>query len=193
MNTDPLVSVAAAARAVGLSRQTLHDQVNRGAVRSHVDPDGRRKVRVSEVVADRRRLVASDMRPLSGPSGSKTAAGKPKAKPAPTFPIRDSSGAVIGHATLDDLIAEYGSLDAAEAAAGPDGNIRLTMVSVSEFDAWMAKATDDALTGTPAARVYLDHLEVDASRADAEALLAAYRRGDHAAIRALHGRLGVRA
>ncbi len=46
--SDPLMSVSAAARAVGVDQSTLAKQVRQGLVRSH---DG--KVRLSEVLADR--------------------------------------------------------------------------------------------------------------------------------------------
>ena len=45
---DPLISVSAAARAIGVHQSTLSKQIREGAVRSH---DG--KVRLSEVLADR--------------------------------------------------------------------------------------------------------------------------------------------
>ncbi|WP_063688817.1 hypothetical protein [Bradyrhizobium stylosanthis] len=51
---DPLISIAAAAKAIGLNRSTLSRQVNLGLVRSH---DG--KVRLSEVLADRRSKIAA--------------------------------------------------------------------------------------------------------------------------------------
>ncbi len=47
-NLDPLLSVSAAAREIGVHQSTLSKQVREGAVRSH---DG--KVRLSEVLADR--------------------------------------------------------------------------------------------------------------------------------------------
>ncbi len=47
-NLDPLISISAAAREIGVHQSTLSKQVREGAVRSH---DG--KVRLSEVLADR--------------------------------------------------------------------------------------------------------------------------------------------
>lgn len=47
-DADPLISVSAAARAIGVDKSTLAKQVRQGAVRSH---EG--KVRLSEVLADR--------------------------------------------------------------------------------------------------------------------------------------------
>ena len=48
MTSEPLVSVSAAAREIGVHRSTLQSQVNAGQVRSH---EG--KVRLSEVLEDR--------------------------------------------------------------------------------------------------------------------------------------------
>lgn len=50
--TEPLLSVAAAAREIGVHKSTLARQIRSGAVRSH---EG--KVRVFEVRADRKRRV----------------------------------------------------------------------------------------------------------------------------------------
>lgn len=47
-NLDPLISISAAAREIGVHQSTLSKQVREGAIRSH---DGR--VRLSEVLADR--------------------------------------------------------------------------------------------------------------------------------------------
>ena len=46
--SDPLISISAAARDIGVDQSTLSKQVRQGLVRSH---DG--KVRLSEVLADR--------------------------------------------------------------------------------------------------------------------------------------------
>ena len=66
--SEPLVSIAAAARAVGISRQTLHEQVKLRAVRSHGG-----KVRVSEVRRDRAANIDRTKRPFTGPAGRRTA------------------------------------------------------------------------------------------------------------------------
>lgn len=52
MAEEPLISIAAAAREVGLNKSTLSRQVNSGAIRSH---DG--KVRLSEVYEDRAKNI----------------------------------------------------------------------------------------------------------------------------------------
>jgi hypothetical protein len=48
MSDEPLISVAEAAREIGLNRSTLSRQVSAGAIRSHGG-----KVRLSEILADR--------------------------------------------------------------------------------------------------------------------------------------------
>jgi transposase-like protein len=53
MSDEPLISVAEAAREIGLNRSTLSRQVNAGRIRSH---DG--QVRLSEVLADRKAKIA---------------------------------------------------------------------------------------------------------------------------------------
>ena len=55
MQTDPLISVAAAAKKIGLNRSTLSRQVADGSVRSH-----RGQVRLSEVLEDRAKNIDLD-------------------------------------------------------------------------------------------------------------------------------------
>jgi hypothetical protein len=51
MQDETLVSIAAAARERGISRQALHKAVTDGLVPAHLGPRGRRMVRLSEVRA----------------------------------------------------------------------------------------------------------------------------------------------
>jgi transposase-like protein len=52
MKEDPLVSISAAAREIGVSQSTLSRQIRAGSIRSHAG-----KVRVSEVLLDRKNNV----------------------------------------------------------------------------------------------------------------------------------------
>src|SRR5262245_54504245 len=61
MSEEPLISIAAAARAEGVSRQTLWSQVQSGAVRNHGG-----KVYRSEVREDRQRNVDKARAPTRG-------------------------------------------------------------------------------------------------------------------------------
>ena len=70
--TETLISVAAAARERGMTRQALGRHVKAGAVRSRLTPDGRRMVRMSEVLADLAANVDSSLRPASGPAARRT-------------------------------------------------------------------------------------------------------------------------
>src|SRR5262249_26079214 len=54
MHQEPYITIAAAALAVGVTRQVLHRQVTYGLIRSHRAPSGRRVVLLSEVIRDRR-------------------------------------------------------------------------------------------------------------------------------------------
>lgn len=67
-SSEPLISIREAARHpdVAISHVTLARQVKLGQVRSHMD-GRRRKVRLSEVIADRRQTDSS-YRPLTGPT-----------------------------------------------------------------------------------------------------------------------------
>ena len=149
------LSIAAAARRVGVSRQTLWTQVQSGAVRSH---DG--SVYMSEVKEDRRRNVDTAQAPMMGATRRGRAQKDHTADMADTLEILDSQE-------------------------------------------WLVL---DALAHSDADPVRLDFFETTVSRADARALIAAYRDVNRAlflrnesgkrelvAIRALHRRLGVQA
>lgn len=161
MNGEHSLSIAAAARAIGVSRQTLWGQVRSGAVRSH---DGR--VYLSEVKADRKRNVD----PARAPTMGRTRRGRRASTQteAPDAP---------------DVPAMFETLDSQE---------------------WLVM---NALAHSDADPVHLDdydYPDFTVSRADARAIIAAYRdwnravfqrresgKRELAAIRALHRRLGV--
>jgi hypothetical protein len=90
--SDPLVSISAAAKAIGVSRQTLWAQVRDGAVRSHGG-----KVRVSEAIADRQANVATDFRRRSG---------KRKAVKEPVRPALDVEDLEAGEWLVMDTLVQ---------------------------------------------------------------------------------------
>jgi hypothetical protein len=104
--TEPLISVAAAARERGITRQALGRHVRTGAVRSHVTADGHRMVRMSEVAADLAANVDSSLRPATGPAARRTEQAAGEAR------VRVSD--VVAHlawATETALATEAGEVD----------------------------------------------------------------------------------
>jgi hypothetical protein len=194
MSAEQHITVAEAARAEGVTKQVLHRQVRTGLVRSHVLPDGRRMVLLSEVRHDRR----ANLMPAHRWRHQREKAARTKRQArivmgrAPgTVPVYANDGTVIAHVSIADVIAEHGSAEALRQAADADGHVPVMLVRVSEIVEDFALLTEEALANTDSDAIHLTHLDVTASRADAEQLLAAYRSG--ADVRELHRRLGVRA
>jgi hypothetical protein len=201
-----LIPVSEAARAEGVTRQTLHRQLRQGAFPHYETADGLR-VRLSEVRAGRRaNLDPARAMHQRRARASRQRAGAPRPlvrQPAtddePRVNVYGEAGTVLTGVAVSDLLAEYGGdWDALERhAEASDGYIRVPLVRPSELHACLAKVTADALANTPGDRIYLDHLEVTTSRADAGMLLAVYRcdagEADFALIRQIHAHLRLKA
>jgi hypothetical protein len=198
---DDLIPISEAAHAEGVTRQTLHRQLQQG-VFPHYETVAGLRVRLREVRAGRRanldpRRVMDQRRART--RRERAAVPRPVRQPAtsdePQVNVYGEDGTVLTRISVSDLLDDCGEWDALERDADAKGGyIRVPLVRQSEVHALIAKLTADALADTPGDRIYLDHLELIASRADAEALLAAYRRGtgeeNLAIIRALHRALG---
>ncbi len=195
MDENAPITVGAAARALDLDRSNLNKAAQRGQL--WTDADG-----LTTIAAVRRYRGSIYTRPTRRKR-------RPQTTPAPclssetgaadrTVSVYAEDGrTVVARIAASDVLEEYGGdFDALDAAADADGFVKVSLVSLSEVIAHQAKATADALAATPGDRVRLDHLSLEAPRADAEALLAVYRCGSGtdnlAVIRALHQRLGVK-
>src|SRR5262245_24385407 len=105
IDAEQPLSIAAAARQIGVSRQTLWAQVQTGAVRSH---DG--KVYLEEVKEDRRRNVDTAQAPMMG----RTRRGRgveAQADPADRFEEFEAQEWLIldalAHADIDPLYLDF--------------------------------------------------------------------------------------
>lgn len=111
---DPLISISAAAREIGVHQSTLSKQVREGAIRSH---DG--KVRLSEVLADRAAnidLGRSNRRrgAIDEPGRAEASTAQPgPAKPADVAPASESDEDGNGSPVIVDGVA----MDYADARA----------------------------------------------------------------------------
>jgi hypothetical protein len=100
---DPLVSVSAAARKIGVSQSTLSRQVKAGSIRSHAG-----KVRISEVLDDRKNNVDSSR---WSDRKKRPAAGR-KPRPMHQPPKSDDASLLHMHEAIDNLpVNDIGDAD----------------------------------------------------------------------------------
>lgn len=102
MAEEPLISIAAAAREVGLNKSTLSRQVNSKAIRSHGG-----KVRLSEVYEDRAKNIDAAIW-SNRPKKSATASHAP----LHATPPDDADGDDVGTVEIDGVVLDINSAKA---------------------------------------------------------------------------------